>query len=60
MSKSLRWEWTKESALEVAVDAICRRARVLEGQDPDVAEALRVLAANLDMESFEKKGTVAA
>lgn len=38
----------KENALEVAVDAICRRARILDGQDGEVAEALRYLAANLE------------
>jgi len=48
-------EWSKESALEVAVDAICRRARILDGQDPDVAEALRLLAANLGLHSFDEK-----
>ena len=53
--KSLRLEWSKESALEVAVDAICRRARILDGQDPDVAEALRLLAANLGLHSFDEK-----
>lgn len=37
-----------EQALDVAVDALCRRARILDGQDPEVAAALRELAATLE------------
>ena len=44
-------KWTNgciEQALDVAADAILRRARVLEAHDADVAERLRVLVLNLD------------
>jgi len=36
-----------DSALEVAEDAILRRARILDGQDPEIAEALRTLVTRL-------------
>lgn len=36
-----------DSALDVAVDAIARRARLLEAAEPEVARALRTLATNI-------------
>lgn len=44
----------REHALEVAVDAIVRRARALDGADPDVAMALRFLATELEYLSARK------
>ena len=41
---------TLDQALEVAADAILRRARVLEGQDPEVAEVLRTIVTNLEVD----------
>lgn len=38
-----------ETALEIAVDTLTRRARVLEAQDPEVAEALRTIATRIDL-----------
>ncbi len=55
-------KWTNgtiEQALDVAADAILRRARVLEANDSEIAERLRVLVLNLDSELFlkaEEKG----
>lgn len=37
-----------EQAMEIATDALGRRARVLSGADPGVSEALRHLVANLE------------
>lgn len=50
--KNTNWQWTKESALEVAKDAIARRARLLQSQDPEVSEALRRLTENMGDHSF--------
>lgn len=38
---------TIDSALDAAVDAIARRARVLDACDPEIAEAMRELATKL-------------
>jgi len=38
----------REDAIEAASDAIARRARVLEGTEPGVAELMREFAARLD------------
>ena len=37
-----------ESALEIATDAVLRRARLLEGTEPGVAQALRNLTLRLE------------
>lgn len=39
---------TLDAALDAAVDALARRARVLDGCDADVAHAVREIALRLD------------
>lgn len=56
-ARALQWDrlptGDQDQALDAAVDAIARRARVLDGADPSVAHALRTLAVELE-ERFER------
>lgn len=45
----------REQALDVAEDAILRRARILDGQEPEVATELRELVKRLDVSHFEDR-----
>lgn len=42
-----------DSVIEVAADAILRRARVLDAQDPEIAHGLRSLVLNLRPDMVE-------
>lgn len=44
-----------DSALEVAFDAIQRRAMMLQAMDPEVAERLRTLATQLDAKMLRER-----
>jgi hypothetical protein len=47
-----------EETLDVATDALKRRARVLQGQDPEIADKLLLLASRLEpgLLAPERKG----